>query len=164
MALRNISKGSSINGAKRAPLKNFNSQKDSNELLTQSKSSTNKKEFIEKNSSHQLSNDGENQKLHQYEKKIKNNFDKIIPTLKKISLIQHEENFTDKAKCLVRDKLGIDIPSYLLENAWLKPLDIKSLYAWSVFQIHQKVSDDFFNNDPLDGSKSKKIQLILISF
>ncbi len=139
----------------RAPLKKFDLQKNQpSEDMLKNKVNNNLKSSL-KFSNHPLTDKLVNQELYNYEKDIKENFDNIIPVLKKISLIQNQEGFIEKAQLIAKNQLGISFPVYLIDKTWIKPLDMKSLYAWCVFQIHKKVSDDFFNNDPLNGAVGK---------
>ena len=100
---------------------------------------------------HPLSDFKENVRLNSYETEVKGKFDRIVPFLKKISSIQHEQDFVPKAKQLALAELGFELPENLLERAWVRILDMRSLFAWCVFQSHQEISNQFFNSDPLEG-------------
>ena len=110
------------------------------------------KSFSDASTSHPLTNTIENNKLSQYENDVKARFDNIVPLLKKVSTLQHEENFIEKAQELSRSKLGYELPVDILEKAWVGKVDIRALFAGCVFRSHQLISDEFFNSDPLDGS------------
>ncbi len=103
-------------------------------------------------SCHPLTDSSSNKSLYGYEQEIKKSFDRIVPLLKKVSELQHEENFVSKAQQLSRSEIGFDLPLHILEKAWVRPLDMRALFAWCVFQAYQKSSDFFFNSDPLNGS------------
>ena len=115
---------------------------------------------------HNLTNKLENEKLYKYESQIKGDFDNIVPTLKEIAQIQHNEDFLNKAQLISREKLGFDLPTHILDKSWVKPLDMRALYAWCAFKQHEKLSDDFFENDPLEGSseseKSRNFEQFLL--
>ncbi len=112
-------------------------------------------EKIKKSSSlpdHPLTNHSENHHLYLYENKVKGRFEKIVPLLKKVSSLQHYEDFVERAQKLSRSELGFDLPLHILEKAWVGNVDMKALFAWCVFYSHQESSDEFFNSDPLNGS------------
>lgn len=110
------------------------------------------KSFSDVSTDHPLTNSTENNKLSQYEKEAKGRFDSIVPLLRKISTLQYEVNFIERAQELSRSKLGYELPVHILERAWLGKVDIRALFASCIFQSHQSLSDQFFNSDPLDGS------------
>ena len=93
-----------------------------------------------------------NETLRTYEMEVKGRFERIVPVLKKISALQHEPDFIDQAQLIARRELGIDLPQHILERAWVCPLDMRALYAWSVFESHRIFSDSFFQTDPLSSS------------
>ena len=134
-----------------APMKTFTEN-----INLQSNSS---KQLGNAGKSHNLTDKSENVKLYKYESQIKSNFDEIVPALKEIAFEQHHQNFINKAQNISKTKLGIDLPIHILEKSWVKPLDMRALYAWCAFKQHEKLSDDFFENDPLDGAAgSRKAQ------
>ena len=108
-----------------------------------------------KNSFHPLTDLSSNKKLESYEKKVKERFDLIVPFLKKISSLQHQEDFVERVNQLSRSELGFELPLHILSKAWVSHIDMKALFAWCVFQSHQTASDDFFNADPLNGSEDQ---------
>ena len=114
---------------------------------------------------HPLTDVNSNKLLNNYEIEVKGKFDRIVPLLKKISAIQHDQNFSIQANQLSISELGFGLPNYLLDKAWVRPLDMRALFAWCVFQAHQETSADFFNSDPLQGSaqssQSKSFQSFL---
>ena len=105
---------------------------------------------------HPLTNSLENEKLIQYENEVKGRFDNIVPLLKKVSSIQNDLDFIDKAQKLCRTELGYELPLHILEKAWVGNVDMRSLFSWCVFQSHQLTSNEFFNSDPLNGSKNSQ--------
>ena len=101
------------------------------------------------NVTHGLTNAQENTQLYAYESSVRESFDKIIPTLKKISALQHEEHFEQQAQQLAHRQLGFELPDQLLKNAWVDQLDMRSLFAWSVFETYHRFCDEAFTQDPL---------------
>ncbi len=113
---------------------------------------------------HPLSNVAVNQRLEEYEASVKDRFDKIVPLLKSVSALQHDQDFVIKAQELSRSQLGFELPSHVLERAWVNPLDMRALFASCVFQAHQKVSEQFFNSDPLHGGEESPEAVAFQSF
>ena len=153
MPLRGLAKAKNFTLGPTAPMKTFTENihsqtKKSNDLRNSGKS-------------HKLTNSIQNENLFRYESKIKSDFDEIVPTLKEIARIQHHEDFIGKAQVISRKNLGIDLPLHVLDKSWVKPLDMRALYAWCAFKQHEKLSDNFFKNDPLEGA-SESLSLIHI--
>jgi len=99
--------------------------------------------------SHGLTNAQENMQLYAYESSVRESFDNIVPTLKQISALQHEANFEQQAQQLARTQLGFELPELLLNDAWVDQLDMRSLFAWSVFETYHRFCDEVFTRDPL---------------
>lgn len=98
---------------------------------------------------HPLTNQLENQRLFDYEQSVKSAFDAIVPTLKEIAAIQRETDFERKAQQIAREQLGFDLPEKTLADAWVGQLDMRQLFAWSVFETYQRFCDEFFTTDNL---------------
>lgn len=113
---------------------------------------------------HPLTDTAENQRLHDYEQSVKSAFDAIVPTLKRISAIQHQEDFEQKAQAIAREELGFDLPEKTLADAWVGELDMRRLFAWSVFETYQRFSDDFFNGNQLIDDENFQSFLIDCGF
>ncbi len=105
---------------------------------------------------HPLTNFKTNTTLKEYEFEVKGRFDQIVPFLKRISGLQNEQDFVDQAQNLATSELGFELPTHILQKAWVSPLDMQALFAWCVFQSHKKASDQFFNLDPLNGAAGSK--------
>lgn len=98
---------------------------------------------------HPLTNREHNQQLHTYDNHVKGSFDKIVEVLKQISALQHEPDFEQKAQSLALDTLGFPLPEDILAKAWVAQLDMRSLFAWCVFETYKRTSEAFFTSDPL---------------
>ena len=144
MPLRGLAKAKNFTLGPTAPMKTFTEN-----IHIQAKGSN---DLINSGKSHNLTNDNQNENLYSYESKIKSDFDEIVPTLKAIARIQHHEDFINTAQTISRKSLGIDLPLHVLDKSWVKPLDMRALYAWCAFKLHEKLSDNFFKNDPLKGA------------
>ena len=71
--------------------------------------------------------------------------------LKQLSALQHESDFVQIAQQLALAELGYELPLPILETAWVSQLDMRTLFAWCVFQSYEQTSANFFDNDPLAG-------------
>ena len=110
---------------------------------------------------HPLTDVQENNRLYSYESSIKEAFDGIVPALKKISALQHEADFVSKAQRIAVSQLGFELPTILLEDAWVDQLDMRSLFAWSLFETYHRFSDDVITNDPLGAGDEQSFQQML---
>ena len=104
--------------------------------------------------SHVLTNAQENAKLYAYESRVRESFDTIVSTLKKISALQHEADFEQQAQQLAGRELGFELPALLLNDAWVDQLDMRSLFAWCVFETYRRFCDEVFTQDPLGHSSN----------
>jgi carboxysome shell carbonic anhydrase len=100
---------------------------------------------------HPLTDLAANEALRAYDQQVKGSFDRIVPVLRKLSALQHEEDFLERAQRLAEAELGIRLPLPILETAWVTQLDMRTLFAWCVFQAYESTSDRFFHDDPLGG-------------
>ena len=104
-----------------------------------------------RNGLHPLSDGATNARLLAYEGRVKEAFDRIVPVLKRISALQHEDGFVDLAQQLALAELGYRLPEPILEKAWVSQLDMRTLFAWCVFEAYEQTSASFFCEDPLEG-------------
>jgi len=100
--------------------------------------------------SHPLTDQTANARLQAYESAVKGAFDRIVPVLKRLSALQHEDGFVAEAQRHAEAELGFTLPESILEKAWVSQLDMRSLFAWCVFETYERVSETFFREDPLD--------------
>ena len=107
---------------------------------------------------HPLTRSDENARLYDYERRVKSAFDAIVPTLKRVSALQHEEGFEAHAQAITREQLGFELPDEVLANAWVEQLDMKRLFAWCVFKTYRRYCDDFFTTDPLGSDNEQGFQ------
>ncbi len=157
MAYRNLAKKESRPTAPTAPSKRFVSVSKSTQLQSNNWD-------LDISNSHPLIDVSANNSLHHYEAQVKERFDQIVPFLKRISKIQHEQDFVARAQQLSNKELGFELPLHVLEKAWVSPLDMRALFAWCVFRAYQQCSDDFFNSDPLNGAQESVEALEFQSF
>ena len=102
-------------------------------------------------SGHPLSDRVTNAALRSYDLRVKEAFDRIVPLLKQLSALQHEDDFVERAQQLASSCLGYTLPLPILERAWVSQLDMRTLFAWCVFETYEQTSASFFEDDPLDG-------------
>ncbi len=100
---------------------------------------------------HPLTDSVANAALESYDRGVKDAFDRIVPVLKRLSALQHEDDFVERAQALAQAELGFSLPLPILEKAWVSQLDMRSLFAWCVFETYEQTSDGFFRDDPLRG-------------
>lgn len=110
---------------------------------------------------HPLTRGNENARLHAYERRAKDAFDAVVPTLKRISALQHEEDFEGRAQAIARERLGFELPQQILADAWVDQLDMRRLYAWCTFETYRRFCSDFFDADPLGGADGDTFQAFL---
>ena len=128
MAYRGLAKKSELLRGPTAPRKrHFSVETSKTSIQSFSRSS---------NGSHPLTDEFANNYLQDYETEVKDKFDQIVPLLKKVSALQHEQDFVGRAQQLSLSELGYLLPEHLLSKAWVKPLDMRALFAWCVFQSH----------------------------
>jgi carboxysome shell carbonic anhydrase len=110
---------------------------------------------------HPLTDRQENARLYAYESSVKDAFDAIVPTLKQVSALQHEADFENQAQLLARAHLGFELPAVLLDDAWVEQLDMRSLFAWCVFETYHRFCDEVFTRDPLADNGDSRFQAFL---
>ncbi len=105
---------------------------------------------------HPLSDAAANAVLLNYDQRTKASFDRIVPVLKRLSALQHEPDFVAQAQKLAQEELGYALPVQVLEAAWVTQLDMRTLFAWCVFEAYGQTSRTFFGSDPLAGHQGSQ--------
>jgi carboxysome shell carbonic anhydrase len=82
-----------------------------------------------------------NRRLYAYEQRVRGRFAVIVDTLKTLSADQHELDFVARAQAIARDRLGYELPTALLEDAWVAGLDLRALHAWCIFRSFKQCVD-----------------------
>jgi carboxysome shell carbonic anhydrase len=111
---------------------------------------------------HPLTDERANRHLYAYDEQVKAAFDRIVPVLQRLSALQHEPDFIAQAQRLAMAELGFELPLAILENAWVSQLDMRTLFAWCLFETYQQTSDCFFRADPLAGTDGSAFEQFLI--
>ncbi|HKJ70276.1 MAG TPA: carboxysome shell carbonic anhydrase [Gammaproteobacteria bacterium] len=111
-------------------------------------------------SEHALVSVRDNERLLEHETEVKAAFDRIEPFLRRLSAMQHEAGFVDRAQGMARSELGFELPQQVLEDAWIQQLDIRYLFAWCVFETYRAYADDFYRREPLapDPAEADRFQ------
>lgn len=107
---------------------------------------------------HPLVNAIENEQLYAYEQRIKQSFDAIIPALKRVSSLQHQEDFEVKAQQVAQQQLGFSLPEEWLANAWVDKLDMARLFAWCVFETYRCFHEACLNEPILSPDNQADFQ------
>lgn len=108
--------------------------------------------------SHPLVDGYDNGHLHQYETSVKKAFDAVVPALRKVSSQQHDEDFIARAQSIAMQELGFELPSDILQDAWVEQLDMRALFAWCMFKTYQRFCDDFYDRAPLSNKNADEFQ------
>lgn len=99
---------------------------------------------------HALADQGANVWLLSYEKATRESFDAIYVALRDIASIQHEADFVIRAQDIATSRLGYELPQAVLERAWVEALDVRSLYAYCVFNTFLRVTNQQVRLDAAD--------------
>lgn len=92
---------------------------------------------------HPLVDRNTNARLAHCEDSVKGRFEAIAPTLRRISSLQHMEDFPAQAQRIARDELGYVLPEDILADAWVAGMDMKALYAHCAFKALMASVDQF---------------------
>ncbi len=110
---------------------------------------------------HPLCRAEENKRLYEYERGVKGAFEEIIPALKRISAMQGDVEFKLMAQQAAQAQLGFNLPDDILDNAWINRLDMRGLFAWSIFKTYQSYCDDYYRNNPLTCGEDADFEVFL---
>lgn len=91
-----------------------------------------------------------NRRLLERESEITAAFDAIAPALKDAAALQYQEGGADRIQQLVRGRLGFELPGSCLQATWARPLNMRALYAYSVFQTFRQLADRNFDRSYAD--------------
>lgn len=82
-----------------------------------------------------------NRRLFDYEERVWGRFQPIPDTLKTLSCVQYELDFMARARNIAQQRLGYELPTALLEDAWVAGLDLRALHAWCIFRTFKECID-----------------------
>ncbi|MGV6810333.1 MAG: carboxysome shell carbonic anhydrase [bacterium] len=104
--------------------------------------------------SHALVNQAQNIALRAYETRIKANFDQVAEVVDNLVTNQHRDDFVRWAQRLTLDTLGFEWSNQqLLGKQGQGKLDRNALYATGIFEQFNALTQEFFNQDPLQGQQ-----------
>ena len=112
---------------------------------------------------HPLHDAAHNRRLLEIESEITAAFDAIAPALQDVAALQYQDGGADRIQSLMRGRLGFELPSTCLKTSWIAPLNMRGLYAYSVFQTFRKLADrnferrgaDLTNGEPAEDAMRK---------
>jgi carboxysome shell carbonic anhydrase len=104
-----------------------------------------KTEDAARTGAHPLFDLAHNRRLLEREREITRAFDAIAPALREVAALPYQEGFAESARCLVRERLGLELPAKFLESRWIAPLDMRGIYAWCVYRTFRKLADRDFD-------------------
>lgn len=96
-----------------------------------------------------------NRRLLERESEITAAFAAIEPALKDAAALQYQEGAADRIQQLVRGRLGFELPTSCLQSSWTRPLNMRGLYAYSVFQTFRRLADRNFDRSYADLSEGE---------
>ncbi len=92
---------------------------------------------------HVLADRMANARLAHCEESVKGRFARIVPALQRAVGLQAMPDFAERAQAVIRDALGCELPTRLLDDAWATGFDVKAAYAHCVFQALAAATDQF---------------------
>jgi carboxysome shell carbonic anhydrase len=94
---------------------------------------------------HPLHDPAHNRRLLEREDEITTAFAAIEPVLKEVAVVQYQDGYADRIQELMRSRLGFELPASCLTASWIKPLNMRGLYAYSVFQTFRRLAERDFD-------------------
>ena len=82
-----------------------------------------------------------NRALSDYEEVVRGRFAAIVDTLKALSAEQHELDFIPRAQAMARERLGYELPTDLLGEAWISGLNLRALHSYCIFHSFKACVD-----------------------
>lgn len=110
---------------------------------------------------HPLHDAAHNRRLLERESAITAAFDALEPALKDVAALQFQGDAADRIQSLVRNRLGFELPSQLLQTSWLKPLNMRELYAYSAFQTFRQLADRDFGRHAFADEDGEPVEELI---
>ena len=111
---------------------------------------------------HPLADQASNARLVDYERMVQARFDDIVPTLKRISALQHETDFETRAQQIARERLGFELPAAVLADAWVTTLDMRRLYGTSVLRTFLELAREACTQSYNSGAEAEAMTRFFI--
>lgn len=102
-----------------------------------------------------------NRRLLERESEITAAFAAIEPALKEAAALQYQDGAADRIQQLVRGRLGFELPASCLQASWAKPLNMRGLYAYSVFQTFRQLADQDFDRSHADLAEGEPADALI---
>ncbi len=90
---------------------------------------------------HPLTDISENDYLLSYEQMVRGRFAAVIPTLKCVASLQYDDDFVERTQLIAKTELGFELPSDILDYAWMTKLDMRALYGECVLRTIRLTAD-----------------------
>lgn len=110
---------------------------------------------------HPLYDAAHNRRLLERESAITVAFEAIAPALKEVAALQHQDGYADRIQSLMRNRLDFELPTAYLNASWMKPLNMRRLYAYSVFQIFRQLAARDFDRSGANLSEGEPAEELI---
>ena len=108
--------------------------------------------------SHPLARPSEDERLLAHEVGTREAFDRIEPVLRRIAGMRDDADFPRRAQAEAEAGLGFQLPRTLLDDAWIRSLDVSALYAHALFETYRRWAEDFYQEGPLAATETEREQ------
>ncbi len=102
-----------------------------------------------------------NQQLLEREAVITTAFGAIEPALKEVAALQHQDGYADRIQDLMRTRLGFELPGSCLSANWVKPLNMRRLYAYSAFQTFRQLAKRDFDRSGSNLTEGEPAEAVI---
>lgn len=110
---------------------------------------------------HPLYDATHNQQLLARESEITAAFDVIEPALREVAAMQSSDGFAARAQALLRERLGFAPPESALRTSWIAPLNMRALYACSVYRAFRNLADREFDRAFADTDEGEPVESLI---
>jgi len=110
---------------------------------------------------HPLYDAAHNRRLLERESAITVAFEAIVPALKEVAALQHQDGHVDRIQSLMRNRLGFELPAACLNASWVKPLNMRRFYAYSVFQTFRQLAERDFDRSGANLSEGEPAEELI---
>lgn len=91
---------------------------------------------------HPLSNLAENARLRHFDEHLRGRFQAVVPALRRIAQLQTHPDFVARAQAVADEAFGFTLPSRLLEDAWIAPLDMRAIYGYVMGRVIRAAAEE----------------------
>jgi len=104
---------------------------------------------------HPLYDAEHSRRLLDRESAITGAFDAIEPALRDVAALQFQSDSADRIQESVRGRLGFELPPGCVQASWVKPLNMRGIYAYSAFQTFRQLADRDFDRTAANLDEGK---------